>query len=50
MATNHIDIQDPSLPRRERIDRKIELPNPNEDVSLIGGFLDFLGCIIQYSC
>lgn len=30
-ATNRVDVLDPALMRSGRLDRKIELPHPNED-------------------
>lgn len=40
MATNRIDILDQALLRPGRIDRKIEFPNPNEEVKF--NLVDFL--------
>lgn len=40
MATNRPDVLDPALMRPGRLDRKIEIPLPNEQVS----FKNWHGC------
>ena len=46
MATNRIDILDSALLRPGRIDRKIEFPPPNEEVSVYIVIGTILSCDI----